>query len=461
MLGRGSPVFGNNCAQTTYMYKQKYLIIGAGPVGLAHVKAFKQAGLPFDAVEADSDLGGNWFHGVYETAHIISPKKVMEYSDYPLPEHYPEFPSGQLMLAYYNEYAQRFGLREHIEFHKKVIFARPIENSLWEVRFQDGEIRIYKGVLACNGHHWDIKMPKFEGHFDGEIIHSKDYKHPDQLRGKKVIVIGAGNSACDLASEAARVGKAAYMSIRSSAWFLPKLIAGYPLSHFGKPWVPKIIQKTMLKIGLKIVIGDMERYGLPRPDHEIFEKHPTIGSEALHYIKHGRLTPKKGIKRLAGNKVIFTDDSEVEADLIVAATGFHLSYPFLPPELHRTEGAVAKVYGDFMLDDYKGLYLIGWQQARGGVGALAPTGAEILTHLLPLQDEIGLPLGKVLKEMGYKMPNSHLIGMFEVLENIQKLKKRIPNIRKMGKKLDAALPSPFQNPVLVCAENLSKELQVF
>ena len=443
------------------MYKQKYLIIGAGPVGLAHVKAFKQAGLPFDAVEADSDLGGNWFHGVYETAHIISPKKVMEYSDYPLPEHYPEFPSGQLMLAYYNEYAQRFGLREHIEFHKKVIFARPIENSLWEVRFQDGEIRIYKGVLACNGHHWDIKMPKFEGHFDGEIIHSKDYKHPDQLRGKKVIVIGAGNSACDLASEAARVGKAAYMSIRSSAWFLPKLIAGYPLSHFGKPWVPKIIQKTMLKIGLKIVIGDMERYGLPRPDHEIFEKHPTIGSEALHYIKHGRLTPKKGIKRLAGNKVIFTDDSEVEADLIVAATGFHLSYPFLPPELHRTEGAVAKVYGDFMLDDYKGLYLIGWQQARGGVGALAPTGAEILTHLLPLQDEIGLPLGKVLKEMGYKMPNSHLIGMFEVLENIQKLKKRIPNIRKMGKKLDAALPSPFQNPVLVCAENLSKELQVF
>ena len=259
---------------------------------------------------------------------------------------------------------------------------------------------IYKGVLVCNGHHWHRRMPEFEGHFDGEILHSKDYKSPDQFKGKKVVVIGAGNSACDLASEAARVGKAAYISIRSSAWFLPKLISGYPLSYFGKPWVPKFIQKTMLKIGLKIVIGDMERYGLPRPDHEIFEKHPTIGSEALHYIKHGRLTPKKGIKRLAGNKVIFTDDSEVEADLIAAATGFYLSYPFLPKELQRTQGSVAKVYGDFMLDDYKGLYLIGWQQARGGVGALAPTGANILSHLLPLQEEIGVPIGKVLKRNG-------------------------------------------------------------
>jgi hypothetical protein len=209
------------------------------------------------------------------------------------------------------------------------------------------------------------------------------------------------------------------------------------------------------------MIGDMERYGLPRPDHEIFEKHPTIGSEALHYIKHGRLTPKKGIKRLAGNKVIFTDDCEVEADLIVAATGFYLSYPFLPKELQRTKGSVAKVYGDFMLDDYKGLYLIGWQQARGGVGALAPTGADILSHLLPLQDEIGVPIGKVLKEMGYKMPETHLIGMFEVLENIQKLKKQIPTIRKIGKRLDAALPSPFQNPVLPLPEVFNKELQVF
>ena len=123
------------------MYKNKYLIIGAGPVGLAHIKAFKLANIPFDAVEADSDLGGNWFHGIYETTHIISPKKVMEYSDYPLPESYPEFPSGQLMLAYYQEYAQHFGLREHIEFNRKVVFVRPIENSLWEVTFDNEEVR--------------------------------------------------------------------------------------------------------------------------------------------------------------------------------------------------------------------------------------------------------------------------------------------------------------------------------
>lgn len=443
------------------MYKHKYLIIGAGPVGLAHVKAFKQAGLPFDTVEADHDLGGNWLHGVYETAHVISPRKVMEYSDYPMPESTAEFPSGKQMLEYYRQYADEFGLRQHIEFNKKVIFVRPVENDLWEVTFQDEEKRIYKAVLVCNGHHWHKRMPALEGQFDGQIMHAKDYKHPDQLRGKKVIVIGAGNSACDLASEAARVGSAAYLSVRSSAWFLPKLIAGYPLTYFGKTWIPGFVQKKLLKLGLKIMIGDMERYGLPKPDHEIFEKHPTIGSEALHYIKHGRLTPKGRIERLKGRKVYFADGSEIEADLIVAATGYYLSYPFLPAELHRTEGVVAKVYGDFMLEDYKGLYLIGWQQARGGVGAMAPSGAELLTHLLPLQDELQVPIGRVLKEMGYTMPQSHLIGMIQVLKNIQKLKKQIPIIRKKGQRMAAMSSVAHENKVLPMPAVLNKEMQVF
>ena len=256
------------------------------------------------------------------------------------------------------------------------------------------------------------------------------------------------------------MGKSAYISIRSSAWFLPKLISGYPLSHFAKPWVPNFIQKTMLKIGLKIVVGDMTRYGLPKPDHEVFEKHPTIGTEALHYIKHGRLTPKKGIKYLAGDKVVFTDDTEVEADLIVAATGFHLSYPFLPKSLQRTQGAVAKVYGGSMLDDYRGLYLIGWEQARGGVGALAPRGAAVIVDILKLQTELDIPVGFILKESGYPLPNSHLIGMFEVLKNLDYLQKQIPALLKKGKTLIKAYPD-FHNKVLPLPEKLNRELEVF
>ncbi len=438
----------------------KYLIIGAGPVGLAHAKGLKEAGLAYDHVDASAAIGGNWFHGVYDTAHIISPRKVMEYSDFPMPDDYPEFPSCHHLLKYYNDYTDTFGLREKIELNKKVVFVQPIENSLWKVCFADGEERVYTGVLVCNGHHWDKKMPVFEGEFSGEIMHSKDYKSPNQLKGKRIVVIGAGNSACDLASEAARVGKAAYMSIRSSAWFLPKLISGYPLSHFAKPWVPSFIQKTMLKIGLKLVVGDMTRYGLPKPDHEVFTKHPTIGTEALHYIKHGRLTPKKGILRLEGNKVIFTDNSAVEADLIVAATGFNLSYPFLPKELQRTKGAVAKVYGGSMLDDYKGLYLIGWEQARGGVGALAPRGAEVLAKILKLQDKIKIPVGMILKESGYILPETHLGGMFDVLKKLDRLERSIPAFLRKGQELDKKY-GDFQNRVLPLPVNLNREMEVF
>lgn len=439
---------------------QRYLIIGAGPVGLAHAKALKQAGFLFDHVDASEDLGGNWFHGVYETAHIISPRKVMEYTDFPMPADYPEFPSCHHMLKYYNDYADTFGIRDNIEFRKKVIFLQPVADSKWKAFFSDGEERDYTGVLVCNGHHWNKRMPEIKGNFAGEVMHSKDYKYPDQLRGKRVVVVGAGNSACDLASEAARVGKAAYLSVRSSAWFLPKLISGHPLSHFSKPWVPAFIQKRLLKIGLKLMVGDMTSYGLPRPDHEVFEKHPTIGTEVLHYIKHGRLTPKKGIDYTEGNRVVFTDGSEVEADMIVAATGFYLSYPFLPKSLQKVEGAVAKVYGSCMLDDYKGLYLIGWEQARGGVGAMAPKGAEVLVDILKLQESLEMPVGKVLKEMGYPLPNSHLIGMFEVLKKLEKMQKQIPLIRKKAMALAEKFPG-FQNQPMPKPEHLNRELVVF
>lgn len=377
----------------------------------------------------------------------------MEYSDYPMPSNYPEFPSGKQVLSYYHEYAKHFGLTEHITFNKKVEYAYPSENNLWKVKFQDGESKLYKGVLVCNGHHWDKRYPHFEGQetFKGEILHSKDYKRPDQLKGKNVITVGAGNSACDVASEAARVGASSYMSIRSSAWFLPKLVAGYPLSHYAKNWLPPFIQKKMLKIGLKLTVGDLTRYGLPKPDHDILTKHPTIGTEVLHYIKHGKITPKPGIAKIAGEEVEFTDGSKVKADLIVTATGFHLSYPFLPKELQRKEDAHALVYGRSMFADYKGIYLIGWEQVRGGVGACVPTGADSLVALLTLQEELNVPVGAVLKEVGYTLPDNHLIGMFDLLKQLRKTKRIIPKLLKKGKELDKLQPD-FKNKVIPLPE---------
>ena len=149
-------------------------------------------------------------------------------------------------------FKELFDLRQHIQFNTKVVMARPLEAEhpfgagRWEVELASGEKRIYKGILVCNGHHWDRRWPSYPGQFDGETIHSKDYKRPEQLAGKRVLVIGGGNSACDIASEAARVGECSHLSLRRGYWFLPKTIFGLPLVEWIKGWMPVFAQRIFM-----------------------------------------------------------------------------------------------------------------------------------------------------------------------------------------------------------------------
>src|SRR3984893_18521230 len=127
-------------------------LIGAGPVGLGMAKALLEHKIPYEQFEADDDLGGNWYHGVYQTVHIISSRKTTEYADYPMPADYPDFPSRAQMLAYLRDFAEKFNLRPNIEFKTKVVMALPKADSRWELELAGGEKRLYKGVVVCNGH---------------------------------------------------------------------------------------------------------------------------------------------------------------------------------------------------------------------------------------------------------------------------------------------------------------------
>ena len=271
----------------------KYLIIGAGPVGLGMAKALKDAGLPYDQVDASDGVGGNWHHGVYETAHIISSRNVTQYSDFPMPSDYPDFPSAAQMKAYFNAFADRFELRSQLELQRAVTSVVPVANNLWEVAFAGGDRRTYKGVLLCNGHHWCKRFPEFVGTFAGEIIHSKDYKHPDSLRGQRVLVIGGGNSACDVAAEAARVGAKCVLSQRESVWFIPKTFGGIPTVDWIQWWMPDWLQRLLVRGVIRLTFGRHADYGLPEPKHRIFSKHPTLNNEVPYYLKHGRIIAKQ------------------------------------------------------------------------------------------------------------------------------------------------------------------------
>lgn len=437
-------------------YSDKFLIIGAGPCGLGVAKALKEAAIPYTQAEADTEVGGNWYHGVYETVHIISSRKTTEYADFPMPSDYPDFPSRRQMSDYYSLYADTFGLRENIEFNTKVVMCLPRDDDRWEVEFASGEKRIYKGVIVCNGHHWDKRFPEYEGEFTGEWLHSKDYKKTGQLAGKRVLVIGGGNSACDIVSEAARVGAEAHLSLRRGYWFLPKTLFGQPSAESWALYLPVFMQRAILKIFLKIVVGRYEDYGLPRPDHKLFEHHPTVSSEILHYLKHGRIKPHKDIKRFEGKTVEFVDGEHIEVDTIVCATGFFVSFPFLPEGVVPVKnGNIAEVYAGCVLPDYKNLYVFGTQQVRYGVGPLITPAAALLAKMIKLQDEMELPIGLVLKESGSKLPTTHLVDPIASLRRMRIASWTLPlllrkekNLRKKfeGKQLSKPNLSLQSNP---------------
>lgn len=427
----------------------KFLIIGAGPCGLGVAKALKEAGILYDQAEADAEVGGNWYHGVYETVHIISSRKTTEYADFPMPESYPDFPSRGQMNDYYKLYSDVFDLRKNIQFNTKIVTCRPLEEHIWEAVYESGERRIYKGVIVCSGHHWDKRFPNYPGDFSGEFIHSKDYKTPSQLAGKRVLVIGGGNSACDVVSEAARVGAEAHLSLRRGYWFLPKTMFGKPSAESPAIFLPVFLQRLILRVMLRVIIGKYENYGLPHPDHKLFEHHPTVSSEVLHYLKHGRVTPHKDVERFDGKTVYFTDGTKTEIDLIVCATGFYVSFPFLPEGLVPVKnGNIAQLYGGSMLPRYKNLYVFGTQQIRYGVGPLITPAAKLLAKFIKLQDEMTLPLGLVLKESGAKLPDTHLIDPIASLRQIKIANWLLPLLARKEKKLRKKIdPGKEKQPV--------------
>ena len=196
-------------------------VIGAGSSGIAAVKALAQAGYDVTAYEKSDRIGGNWVWGnsngmssAYRSLHINTSRERMEYSDFPMPKSYPDFPHHTHIAKYFDDYVDHFGVRDRIRFETGVERASRRPDGVWEIALENGETQRYDALLVANGHHWDARWPEpaFPGaeDFEGVQIHSHDYKgdDPDFFRDKTVVVLGMGNSAMDIAVEASFVAVA-------------------------------------------------------------------------------------------------------------------------------------------------------------------------------------------------------------------------------------------------------------
>lgn len=352
-------------------------VIGAGISGLTAGKMLKDYGVDYTTFETSDRVGGNWAFGnpnghssAYRSLHIDTSKDRLSFKDFPMPEHYPSFPHHSQIKAYLDDYADAFGLREHIEFENGVTHAGRAGDGGWRLVDQAGAQRHFDLLVVANGHHWDPRLPDFPGSFTGQSIHSHSYIDPTtplDLRDKRILVVGIGNSAADITVELSSkaLGNVVTLSTRSSAWIVPKYIAGRPGDSLFRtsPHIPLSWQRKALQWVAPMLGTDPTSYGLPPADHKLFEAHPTQSVELPLRLGCGDVTPKPNVSRLDGDTVHFADGTSDTFDVIIYATGYNITFPFFDTEFISAPDNRLRLFKRMFLPGFEDLVFMGFAQA--------------------------------------------------------------------------------------------------
>lgn len=370
----------------------RYCIIGAGPSGLAAGHAFAAAGLPFDILERHDDVGGIWDlenpgTPMYDSAHFISSRTQSAFDGFPMPADYADYPSRERILEYIRAFADHTGLRERVEYRTAVTHVKP-DGDRWTVTLAGGEVRRYRGVVCAVGHNWDPVAPALPGRFDGEMFHAQQYRTPASLAGKRVLVVGGGNSGCDIACDAAPVARETLISLRRGYYFLPKHIFGQPTDAFFRsgPHLPAWLAQPLLTGLLRVLVGDLRRYGLPKPDHRVLETHPIVNAQLLHYLAHGDVRAVPDVRELQGDRVVFADGSDARVDVIILATGYRATIPCLDPSVLSLEHGAAPLYLN-IFPDRAGLYVVGLFETDGAAYPVVSKQAALIAAVLRAEQD--------------------------------------------------------------------------
>jgi dimethylaniline monooxygenase (N-oxide forming) len=383
------------------------VVIGAGSSGLTVLKALREAGVPATCFERGSKVGGNWVFDndnqqsrIYRSLRINTSRDRMQFSDFPMPADYPDYASHEQVAAYFEAYAEAFDLKRSVRFRCGVESVSKTPAGQYRVRTSDGLEQEFGAVVVANGHHWDPAYPEPmpPGHFGGQVLHSHAYVSPDEplaLRGadKRVVVVGIGNSAVDIASELAKVGATVTLSVRRGAWVLPKFVLGRPIDQPGIiPSTWSDAAKTRLaELWYRLLVGEPGPYGLPAPDHRLGHAHPTLSDDLLPLLRDGRITPRPAIARFDGESVHFQDGSRTPADAVVYCTGYKVTFPFFDPSFVSAPDNELPLFLRCFHLEHRGLMFAGLAQPLGAIMPLVEAQGRLFARYLSGEYELPDP----------------------------------------------------------------------
>ena len=358
-----------------------YALIGAGPMGLAAARNLQRFEVPFVGFELHSDVGGLWDienprSTVYESAHLISSKRMTEFEEMPMDDSVADYPSHRELRCYFRAFADRFDLRESYRFGTEVVRAVPLDDGGWRLswrpwkgggeRAEAMESATFRGLLIANGTLSEPNIPSWPGTFEGELLHSARYKSADLFEGKRVLIVGAGNSGCDLAVDAIHRARRVDLSVRRGYHFVPKYVFGHPADSVGgKVQLPRFLKQRIDRVLLRWFTGDPVRLGFPEPDHALYESHPIVNSLILYHLGHGDLRVMPDLERFEGDEVVFSDGRREHYDLVLLATGYKLHYPFVDRAHLNWKGAAPHLYLNCFHPERDDLFVLGMVEAAG------------------------------------------------------------------------------------------------
>ncbi|MFY1679782.1 MULTISPECIES: flavin-containing monooxygenase [unclassified Streptomyces] len=411
-------------------------VIGAGLSGLAVGRALGERGIDYLCLEKAPDVGGIWRQPAagergpgYRTLHLNTARQLTGYSGYPMPEDYPLYPRHDQFAAYLGSFARWAGVADRVELGTEVVSVRREPDGVWTVvsRGPDGDERSrrFEFVIVAAGHHSEPALPDplppgADG-FTGRILHSLDYHDGAEFAGRRVVVVGLGASAVDIAADLSRHAERTVLSVRRGLHIVPKQLFGMSLDEIADaPWWATMSiaeQREFVEQALLVARGRLADYGLPEPDHPIFSSAVTISDEILSRVRHGAVTPRPGIASFDGDRVVFTDGSAVEADAVVYCTGFRLSFPFLPDARPLGEDGRVELYRRVVSPGHPGLFFAGLVRPVGAITRLVEAQARWLAGVvsgeaeLPeeaeMREEIAAYLAGVTERYG-RSPNSSI-----------------------------------------------------